>query len=317
MRKCFLFPGQGAQYPGMGRDLWEKSKSVQELFVLASDVTKIDLKGLLFEGSEDELAKTNRTQIAVTLINVAASYYIEEQGIESDGYAGFSIGEYAALHASGVFGSSELFQIVQARGDLMELASRSSDTPGGRSGMAAVIGLSPEKVTEILGNQSNEVFAANFSSPKQVVLAGTAEGLDSVQEMFESAGARRFIRLKVSGPFHSPLIKSASSNFENILNKFVFSDPVKPVYANVTGLEIKSGNEARQLCVEQISSSVQWVKEINQLSQVGFSKFYETGPGKVLTGLFRAFDLNVECFPAGTVDNIEAAISKSHNQESN
>ena len=143
-------------------------------------------------------------------------------------------------------------------------------------------------------------------------MAGTSEGLDSVQEMFESAGARRFIRLKVSGPFHSPLIKSASSDFEKTISKFVFSDPVKPVYANVTGLEIKSGAEARQLCIEQISSSVQWVKEVNQLFQAGFSQFYETGPGKVLTGLFRAFDLDVECLPAGSVDNIELAINKSH-----
>ena len=305
MKTCFLFPGQGAQYPGMGKDLFEASVSVRELFSQASEATGMDLEALLFRGSAEDLQATNRTQIAVTLVNLAVARVLAERGVEAQGYAGFSVGEYAALAAAGVLADGDLFRIVQARGEAMEAASRGADTAGGRAGMAAVIGLAPERVTAALAGVDG-AWAANFSSPAQVVLAGTAEGLAAAEQACTAAGARRYVPLKVSGPFHSPLIESARVQFADVVAGFTFHDPVQPVYANVTGRRIASGAEAKQLCVQQIVASVQWVTEIDSLVEAGFGRFIEAGPGKVLTGLMRGFDTDVACTPVGTMEQVDA-----------
>ena len=249
MKTCFLFPGQGAQYPGMGKDLFEASATVRELFGQASGATGLDLEALLFRGSAEDLQATNRTQIAVTLVNLAVARVLAERGIEAHGYAGFSVGEYAALAAAGVLADGDLFRIVQARGEAMEAASRGADTAAGAAGMAAVIGLPPERVTEALAGVDG-AWAANFSSPSQVVLAGTAEGLAAAEQACTSAGARRFVPLKVSGPFHSPLIESARVRFAEVVAGFTFHDPSLPVYANVTGRAHRRRQaEAKRLCV--------------------------------------------------------------------
>ena len=305
MKTCFLFPGQGAQYPGMGKDLFEASAGVRELFAQACDATGLDLEALLFRGSAEDLQATNRTQIAVTLVNLAVARVLAERGIEAHGYAGFSVGEYAALAAAGVIADGDLFRIVQARGEAMEAASRGADTAAGPAGMAAVIGLAPERVTAALAGVDG-AWAANYSSPAQVVLAGTAEGLAAAGQACTAAGARRFVPLKVSGPFHSPLIESARERFAEVVAAFTFHDPTRPVYANVTGGRIAGGAEAKRLCVEQIVSSVQWVTEINSLVADGFGRFLETGPGKVLTGLMRGFGTAASCTPVGTMEQVDA-----------
>lgn len=292
----------------MGRDLWDASAGVKELFRSASEATGIDLEALLFRGSEAELQATNRTQLAVTLVNAAVARVLAERGVAAHGYAGFSVGEYAALAAAGVIAHEDLFRIVQARGELMEQASRGADTAGGPAGMAAVIGLAPEAVSAALQEAGEGVYAANFSSPRQVVLAGTVEGLARAEAACAAAGARRFVRLKVSGPFHSPLIERARERFAEVVANFEFRDPTAPVYANVTGGLVASGAEARRLCVEQIVSGVQWVTEIQSLLAAGYGRFLETGPGSVLTGLLRGFDTGgVECTPVGTMEQVEAA----------
>jgi len=290
----------------MGKDLWDASAGVKELFRSASKVTGLDLEELLFRGSAEDLQATNRTQIAVTLVNVAVARVLAERGVAAHAYAGFSVGEYAALAAAGVIADEDLFRIVQARGELMEQASRGADTASGAAGMAAVIGLAPETVTAALEGAGEGVYAANFSSPRQVVLAGTVEGLARAEEACSAAGARRFVRLRVSGPFHSPLIESARQRFAEVVADFAFQDPVTPVYANVTGARVTSGAEAQRLCVQQIVSSVQWVGEIHALLAAGCERFLETGPGSVLTGLLRGFDTNVGCTPVGTVEQVES-----------
>ena len=290
----------------MGKDLWDASASVKELFRGASKVTGLDLEEILFRGSAEDLQATNRTQIAVTLVNVAVARVLAERGVAAHGYAGFSVGEYAALAAAGVIADEDLFRIVQARGELMEQASRGADTAGGPAGMAAVVGLGPVAVTAALEGAGEGVYAANFSSPRQVVLAGTVEGLARAEEACSAAGARRFVRLRVSGPFHSPLIESARQRFAEVVAEFQFHDPATPVYANVTGARVESGAEAQRLCVEQIVSSVQWVAEIHALVGAGYERFLETGPGSVLTGLLRGFDTDVACTPVGTVEQVES-----------
>ena len=290
----------------MGKDLWDASAGVKELFRNASKVTGLDLEELLFRGSAEDLQATNRTQIAVTLVNVAVARVLAERGVAAHGYAGFSVGEYAALAAAGVIADEDLFRIVQARGELMEQASRGADTAGGPAGMAAVIGLAPEAVTAALEDAGEGVYAANFSSPRQVVLAGTVEGLARAEQACSAAGARRFVRLRVSGPFHSPLIEGARRRFAEVVAGFEFRDPVTPVYANVTGARVTSGAEAQRRCVEQIVSSVQWVAEIHAVLDAGYERLLETGPGSVLTGLLRGFDTDVACTPVGTVEQVES-----------
>jgi [acyl-carrier-protein] S-malonyltransferase len=289
----------------MGKDLWEASDKVKQLFRQASEASGMDLNRLLFEGSEEELKATDKTQVAVTLVNVAASLACREKGIEPAGFAGFSLGEYTALYEAGVLRLEDLFPIVKTRGILMEKASRGADTPGGRAGMAAVIGLGyPEAVKALDSLSGEKVSLANYSSPSQVVLSGTAEGLAKAEAAFKAAGARRFIVLKVSGPFHSPLLEEARQGLEQALAGYAFSDPVKPVYANVTGKRITSGQEARELCVRQVISTVRWVDEEASILADGFQRCLETGPGSVLAGLWRAFSKDVPCLPAGKQEEI-------------
>ena len=305
-RTVFLFPGQGAQYPGMAKDLWEYSSRVKELFEYASDTVKLDLKKLLFEGTEEELKATDKTQIAVTLASLAASTVLKEGGINPEGFAGFSLGEYSALYEAGVVKLKDLFNIVKIRGELMEKASRKLDSSAGNAGMAAVIGLTFDKASSVLeGLKGTDVYLANYSSPTQVVLSGTAKGLNNAEPAFKEAGARRFIRLKVSGPFHSPLLEDARKNLADFLSDIEYSDPVKAVYANVSGDLIKSGEDAKKYSIQQVVSTVKWVTEEESLIRDGFDTVYEVGPGKVLSGLWRSFNRDILCTPAGTLDAVK------------
>lgn len=319
MKTCFLFPGQGAQYQGMARDLWESSARVKELFEQASEATSMDLKNLLFEGSEEELKATDKTQVAVTLASQAARYILKERGIESDGCGGFSLGEYSALFDAGVIELADLFKIVKARGELMERASRNLDEQksapegeagegsfGGKAGMAAVIGLQYDDALAVMKNlEGEDVCLANYSSPIQIVLSGTSSGLEKARPLFEEAGAMRFIPLKVSGPFHSTLLEEARAGLQEVLAGFTFKNPVKPVYANVSGKVIETGEEAKDLCVRQVVSTVLWVEEEQSILDDGYERFLEVGPGSVLSGLWKSFNRKIRCKPAGKLEDIE------------
>lgn len=310
MKTCFLFPGQGAQYPGMGKDLWENSQPVKELFELASDSTSMDLKKLLFQGTEEELKQTNNTQIAVTLVNLAASTFLKERGLQPEGFAGFSLGEYSALCEAGVLDKEDIFPLVKARGEFMEKSSREADTPAGKSGMAAVIGLSREEAEGVLSGELAEekIFLANHSSPIQVVLSGTAEALQKAEAAFDKAGAMKYVILRVSGPFHSPLQESARKELEGFLSSYTFRNPTYRVYSNATGAPVTSGEDARENCVKQIISTVEWLSIEQHILDDGFERYLETGPGKVLSGLWKSFHRKVRCKPAGTLEAIEDII---------
>jgi [acyl-carrier-protein] S-malonyltransferase len=306
MKTCFLFPGQGAQYPGMGKDLWEESPKVKELFDIASDTAKLDVKKLLFEGSEDELRVTDKTQVAVTLVNLSVSAVLREKGLVADGCAGFSLGEYSALCEAGIIALEDIFPLVKARGEFMERASRALDTPTGKAGMTAVVGCEYAKAVEILsGLKRDDVFLSNHTSPTQVVLGGTAQGLANAEDAFDAAGFRRLVPLKVSGPFHTPLIKQAQDDLRGLLDQYTFRDPVKAVYANATGERITSGARAKELCVTQVISTVRWVAEEENILKDGFDRFIETGPGTVLKGLWKGFNTQYVCASAGKLEEIK------------
>ncbi|MGA2975478.1 MAG: ACP S-malonyltransferase [Spirochaetia bacterium] len=310
MKTCFLFPGQGAQYPGMAKDLWEESNNVRELFQKASDVLEMDMKKLLFESTPEELKVTEKTQVAMTLACLCSAMALRERGVELQGCAGFSLGEYAALCEAGVIKREDVFPIVKARGQVMEKAARALDSAEGASGMAAVLGLPAERVAAVVETlAAYGVFLSNYNSPGQVVVSGTAKGLAKAEEALKAAGAKRFIRLQVSGPFHSPLMAEARAGFDEALASFTFFDPVVPLYSNVTGGRIHTAAEARELCGKQLVSMVRWVAEEESMLADGYGRFLEAGPGTVLTGLMRALRPEVRCAPAGTLENIAKALA--------
>jgi len=292
----------------MGKDLWEASSQVKDLFTMASDLTGMNMKDLLFEAPAEELSRTDITQPAITLVNAAVKTILAEKGIISDGCAGFSLGEYAALEDAGVISLEDLFKLVKIRGELMHKAGEKLGNGDDAPGMAAVIGLTAEKMTEIFPEGTDGIYPANYNAPNQIVLAGTAEGLTRAEGICKEAGARRYIKLKVSGPFHSPLLEEARAEFEEAIKSYTFNDPTKALYSNVTGGTISTGDEARTFALAQIISPVRWVEEENLILQEGYDKLLETGPGKVLTGLWRSISKEPASTPCGTMEAIGALV---------
>jgi len=318
----FLFPGQGAQYQGMALDFLASSDAVIKLFDLASDIYEKDAHEMLRDSGEDVLKRTDVSQPAITLANIAAATYLGEQGYIPSACAGFSLGEYAALVFSGVISAADCFLLVKARGEAMQktadsLREASQPGSGGDSsaaadaapGMAAVVGLAPEKAEELIAQWAaaeglKDIYAANINSPKQVVVSGTAAALTEAEARFKEAGARRVLRLPVAGPFHSPLMNSAAEAFMPVLESVTFNDPVIPLFSNVTGKQVFSGAEAKKLALQQITSPVRWIEEEAAIAALGFEACLEAGPGKVLQGLWRDSGSGIPVFAAGTIDDI-------------
>ena len=312
----YLFPGQGAQYSGMALDLLS-SNAVKSLFDTASEIFGKDVKELL-QSDADTLKRTDVSQPTITLANLAAAAYLGEQGYSPAACAGFSLGEYAALVSAGILDAADCLRLVKARGEAMQKNSdalreaSSQHSSGGDAsaapGMAAIVGLAPEQVESLIAQWSAEglkdLYAANINSPKQLVVSGTAAALTEAETRFKEAGAKRVIRLQVAGPFHSPLMSGSAQAFAPVLKTVTFRDPVVPVYSNVTGKQISSGEEAKKLALLQITSPVRWVEEEAAITAAGAQACLETGPGKVLQGLWRDSGNEIPVFAAGTAEDI-------------
>lgn len=312
--KAFLFPGQGSQYPGMGKDLYDAYPAVRKLFELASDITCRDICTLLFEGTPEDLKSTENAQIAITLHDLAAASVLRELGLEPDMVAGFSLGEFPALAVSGVLDAETVFRIVKIRGEAMEEASRHVADASGNPGMAAVMGLDFEEVVDILKRSGiRDLYAANYNSPVQTVVSGTAAALKEGEIALKSGGAKRIIPLKVSGPFHTPLMQDARDKFEAGIKDAVFSDPKIRLYSNVTGKAVANGSEAKRLSVLQITSPVLWVSIEKNLIADGCTHAIEAGPGSVLAGLFKAVS-DTPCSAAGRLEDIKTIVSEGENR---
>ena len=316
MKTVFLFPGQGAQYPGMASDLTDSEK-VKTLFRMASDIMGADMKEMLMNSSPETLKRTDVSQPCITLANLAAAEYLAEKNIMPYGCAGFSLGEYAAMAVAKIISVEDCFYLVKERGKAMQAAiDRIQDNSGNQGlsgpanspGMAAVIGLAPELVESFIAEWKkdglDDLYSANLNSSKQVVVSGSAAALAEAEKRFMEASARRFIRLQVAGPYHSPLMNEAAEVFTPILEKTHFNDPVIPVFSNVTGKQIMTGAEAKSLALRQIVETVRWTDVQQSLMELQPDRFLETGPGKVLQGLWKDTGSAINCLPAGTAEDI-------------
>ncbi len=308
----------------MGRDLYDYSAEVRRMFEEGSDAGKLDLAALLFSGTEEHLRQTDNTQIAITLVNLAARQVLSEFGITSSVSAGFSLGEYAALVDAGVLSREDAMTLVLQRGQIMERASRHLDDDTGHAGMMAVMGKDLPEVNELIrGAGIENVYPSLYNSPVQTVVGGTAGALVTAAEAFKAAGVRKTIPLKVSGPFHTPLMEEARRDFEKVVQRVSFLAPQKPVFSNVTGLPLADGAEAQQRCLDQLVQTVLWTTEERNILQDGADIVLEVGPGKVLQGLWAAIGKSDETWPsdrcrtAGTLEEIEAIARELEGEEQN
>lgn len=284
MNAVFLFPGQGSQYVGMGKEFYEHSPAVRDFFEQASGILEMDLRKLCFEGPEATLVQTENVQPAVTLINLACFQVLKEEGIRPAAAAGHSLGEYAALYAAGVLSFADALDLVRHRGRYMLEAA--TEAPGG---MIAVIGLEIELLQAICqrAGEIGSVEVANHNSPRQIILTGETEALKQAGELAKKEGAKLIIPLKVSGPWHSRFMQPASRKMAEALAKCTVNPPTIPVVSNVTGDFYNDPEEIRACLVQQIVRPVEWVDSIERLLQEGHRRFIEVGPGRVLSGLMR------------------------------
>ena len=303
----FLFPGQGAQYTGMGLDMLDLSGEVRDLFALASELIGQDAKKLLAEADGETLKRGGIAQPVITLVNLAAAAVLKSRGILPSACAGHSLGEYAALATCGVISAEDSLRLTVRRGCLMQEAASALGESGG--GMAAVIGIPGDYVEKAVTDWTaaglHDLYVANLNAPLQTVVSGAAAALTKAETLFKEAGARRFIRLAVAGPFHSPLMAEAADKFAADLERVSFADPAAPLFSNVTGKRITSGGEARTLALRQIYSPVRWLDEEKAIAETAPDAAVEAGPGKVLSGMWKEAGVTIPCFPAGKLADID------------
>ena len=287
--KAFVFPGQGAQFVGMGKDLYENSPLAKELFEKANDILGYRITDIMFEGTDEDLRQTKVTQPAVFLHSVISALCLGDK-FQPEMTAGHSLGEFSALVAAGALSFEDGLKLVYARAMAMQKACEAAP-----STMAAIIALSDEKVVEICENitkEGNVVVAANFNCPGQIVISGSMKGIDKACELMKAAGAKRALPLKVGGAFHSPLMDPAKVELEAAINATEFHTPKCPVYQNVDALPHTEPSEIKANLVVQLTASVRWTQTVVNMITDGADEFTECGPGAVLQGLIKKIDKN-------------------------
>ena len=310
---AFLFPGQGAQAPGMVKDVAESFSSAKKVIDDVSSIVNLDMAKLLWESDAAELSRSDNSQIAITAASLALMAALKDKNIEPSAAMGFSLGEFPALYAAGVLSFEDVVKVVRQRGLIMQRVCEeiAAKNEGHAPGMTAVLGLPPEKVKEIASG-IKDAYAANMNSVKQTVVSGTFDALAAVEKAVSEAGARRAVRLKVAGPFHSPLMQDAAVEFEKAIADVNFNDPKIKLFSNVTGKECVSGEEAKKSAVLHLTNPVLWTDEEDCLASVmkadGFDKWaaLEVGPGKVLSGLWGNTDYNasIAVLPVNTTESV-------------
>ena len=299
---AFVFPGQGSQTVGMGKDLMERYPVARKTFEEADEALGFSISKMCFEGPEADLRLTFNTQPAILTVSVAAYRVLAEHGLQPVVAAGHSLGEYSALVASGALAFADAVRLVRKRGQFMQEA-----VPVGEGGMAAIMGLDSDAIVSICQKVEAEsgfaVQAVNFNCPGQIAIAGAAKGVEAAITALKEAGAKRAVSLPVSAPFHSTLMKPAAERLAAALAEIQIGQAAFPVISNVSAKPVTDGDTIRQLLVAQAASPVRWIESVEQMGRLGCDLFVEIGPGKVLTGftkkiLKEAETLNVEDLPS-------------------
>jgi [acyl-carrier-protein] S-malonyltransferase len=279
--KAYLFPGQGSQFVGMGKDLFESSEEARALFAKADEIIGFKISDLMFNGTEDDLKQTNVTQPAIFIHSVIAAKTMGD-AFQPDMVAGHSLGEFSALVANGALSFEDGLRLVIARANAMQAACEM--VPGT---MAAVLGLADEKVEEICAGIDKVVVAANYNCPGQLVISGSVEGVTEACAAMTAAGAKRALMLNVGGAFHSPLMEPARERLAAAIESTTFNEPVCPVYQNVTAAPHRNADEIKKNLIAQLTAPVRWTQSVESMVRDGATTFTEVGPGKVLQGLVK------------------------------
>ncbi len=284
--KAYVFPGQGAQFVGMGKDLYETNDTARALFEKANEILGLRITDLMFNGTDEDLRRTDITQPAVFLHSVILAKTLED--FHPDMTAGHSLGEFSALVAAGALDFEDGLRLVSARAHAMQKACEIKP-----STMAAIIGLADEKVEEVLQGVEGVVVCANFNCPGQIVISGEIEAIDKACELLSAAGARRALKLKVGGAFHSPLMEPARAELAEAIQRTNFHTPTCPIYQNVDARPHTDPEEIKANLIAQLTAPVRWTASVQQMIADGATTFCELGPGKVLQGLVSKIDRNV------------------------
>ena len=291
--KAFIFPGQGAQFPGMGKDLYEKSPLAAGMFDSADNILGFSIREIMFEGSAEDLKQTKVTQPAIFIHSVIASKVMGDR-FKPDMVAGHSLGEFSALVANKALRFSDGLKLVSQRAQAMQAACEAQD-----STMAAVLGLEDEVVERICEETEGVVVAANYNCPGQLVISGATPAVNAACEAMKEAGAKRALLLPVGGAFHSPLMEPARNQLASAIADTEFNPPICPIYQNVTTTAVTDPDEIKENLIAQLTAPVRWTQSIRQMIADGATTFVEVGPGKVLQGLVRKIDKSVEIEDSG------------------
>jgi [acyl-carrier-protein] S-malonyltransferase len=290
---AYVFPGQGAQFSGMGKDLYQNSNTVKNLFDEANQILGFEITQIMFEGTEEQLKQTNVTQPAIFLHSVAVIKNLGD-AFKPDMVAGHSLGEFSALVANQTLTFQDALRLVARRADAMQKACEIQP-----STMAAVLGLEDKIVEEVCASITNQVVvAANYNCPGQLVISGSIEGINEACEKLKAAGAKRALVLQVGGAFHSPLMMPAQQELEKAISETLFSNPICPVYQNYTAKAVSDPTAIKNNLIAQLTAPVKWTQTVEQMIADGATHFYEAGPGKVLQGLVKKVNKDIEAISA-------------------
>ena len=282
--KAYVFPGQGAQYIGMGKDLYEQSDLAKEMFQKANEILGFEITNIMFEGTDEELKETKVTQPAIFLHSVILSKVMGEQ-FKPDAVAGHSLGEFSALVASGVLSFEDGLKLVSQRAIAMQKACEAEP-----STMAAILGLEDNVVEEICASIDEVVVPANYNCPGQLVISGSIKGIDMACEKATEAGAKRALKLPVGGAFHSPLMEPARERLAKAIESTPFQEGICPIYQNVAAKGVSDVQQIKNNLIDQLTAPVKWTQTMQQMIADGCEEVVEVGPGKVLQGLFKKID---------------------------
>ncbi|WP_168122286.1 ACP S-malonyltransferase [Paenibacillus sp. HB172176] len=303
-KTAFVFPGQGAQTVGMGKDAYDSRESARRIFEQANEALGFDLAAMIFEGPDSELKQTANTQPALLTVSTALLHLAKEAGLKADYVAGHSLGEYSALVAADALSFEDAVRTVRARGQYMEQA-----VPSGQGAMAAVLGAERDELAKLcaaITGEGADVELANINCPGQIVVSGSAAGVQEVVNRGKEAGAKRVIPLEVSGPFHSSLMKPAAARLGDTLASLAITAPSVPLVANVTACATTDAEEIRSLLVEQVYSPVLWEDSVRYLLEQGVTTFVEIGSGTVLAGLIKKIDRTAKVISLNSAAALEA-----------